>query len=297
MLSPKPWNLETILRLLLGVFICLCLGSMAASGLHYAGRGGMQQVVFFVMLATAAVALAAGLVFISQVWSLEELMRRFLLILGCLTVGMSLAVWTQRMAGRPPEGSSGEQMVVAESAVLLFLIGFLRAQRVRWRDAFGLANRRQRALLAGVIVALVFLPVGDGLQWASAHVMARFHWEPQEQQAVHALRVTSAWSSRLLLAGLAIVLAPMAEEILFRGILYPAIKQAGFPRLALWGVSLLFACVHFNVVTFVPLLVLALMLTALYERTDNLLAPIAAHALFNALNFVKLYLVEPLLAK
>ena len=106
MLSPKPWNLETILRLLLGVFICLCLGSMAASGLHYAGRGGMQQVVFFVMLATAAVALAAGLVFISQVWSLEELMRRFLLILGCLTVGMSLAVWTQRMAGRPPEGSS-----------------------------------------------------------------------------------------------------------------------------------------------------------------------------------------------
>ena len=67
MLSPKPWNLETILRLLLGVFICLCLGSMAASGLHYAGRGGMQQVVFFVMLATAAVALAAGLVWLTGV--------------------------------------------------------------------------------------------------------------------------------------------------------------------------------------------------------------------------------------
>jgi len=201
------------------------------------------------------------------------------------------------MAGQPPEGSSSEQMVVAEAAVLLFLMGFLRAQRVRWKDAFGLANQRRQALLAGAIVAFLFLPVGIGLQWASAEVMSRLHWEPQEQQAVHALRVTSAWSGRLLLAGLAIVLAPMAEEILFRGILYPAIKQAGFPRLALWGVSLLFACVHNNLVTFVPLLVLALTLTALYERTDNLLAPIAAHALFNALNFVKLYLVEPLLTK
>ena len=50
------------------------------------------------------------------------------------------------------------------------------------------------------------------------------------------------------------LLAPVAEELLFRGILYPAIKQAGFPRLALWGTSLLFAAMHMNLVTFVPLL-------------------------------------------
>jgi membrane protease YdiL (CAAX protease family) len=35
----------------------------------------------------------------------------------------------------------------------------------------------------------------------------------------------------------------------------------------------------------------------LYERTDNLLAPITAHALFNALNFGLLYLFERQLAK
>ncbi len=297
MLSPKPWNLETILRLLLGVFICLCLGAVAVSGLHYTSSGGIHRVAFFALVAAAAVALATGLVLISQAWKLEDLLRRFLMILGCLFVGLSLAAWTQRIAGRPPEGSSGEQMVVAEAAVLLFLIGFLRAQRVSWIDAFGLANHRRRALLSGVAIACIFLPLGEGLQWASAQVMAQLRWEPQEQQAVHALRITSAWSSRLVLAVLAIFLAPVAEEILFRGVMYPAVKQAGFPRLALWGVSLLFACVHFNLVTFVPLLVLALVLTALYERTDNLLAPIAAHALFNALNFAKLYLLEQQLAK
>jgi membrane protease YdiL (CAAX protease family) len=84
----------------------------------------------------------------------------------------------------------------------------------------------------------------------------------------------------------------VVEEIFFRGMLYPAIKQAGFPRLAIWGVSLLFALVHFNLVSFIPLFVLAILLTALYEYTDNLLAPISAHALFNALNFAMLYLFE-----
>jgi hypothetical protein len=47
-----------------------------------------------------------------------------------------------------------------------------------------------------------------------------------------------------------------------------------------------------NLVTFLPLAVLALVLTALYERTNNLLAPIMAHALFNALNFAALFLIE-----
>ncbi len=37
---------------------------------------------------------------------------------------------------------------------------------------------------------------------------------------------------------------------------------------------------------------LALVLTWLYEKTDNLLAPIAAHSLFNALNFIALQLYD-----
>ena len=60
----------------------------------------------------------------------------------------------------------------------------------------------------------------------------------------------------------------------------------------MWGTALLFAAVHMNAVTFVPLAVLALVLTALYERTNNLLAPITAHVLFNALNFATLLVLQ-----
>ena len=109
---------------------------------------------------------------------------------------------------------------------------------------------------------------------------------------IHALRVSVSWGGRRVVGASAVLLVPVAEEVLFRGNLYPAIKQAGFFRLALWGTSLLFALVHANVVIFVPLTVLALILTALYERTNNLLAPITAHAMFNALNFLTVFLQE-----
>jgi hypothetical protein len=49
-------------------------------------------------------------------------------------------------------------------------------------------------------------------------------------------------------------------------------------------VSALFALIHLDAAIFIPLFVLALGLTWIYERTGNLLASIAAHALFNAVN-------------
>ena len=49
--------------------------------------------------------------------------------------------------------------------------------------------------------------------------------------------------------------------------------------------SLLFAAIHANLMTFIPLTFFALVLIALYEKTDNLLAPITAHCFFNSVNF------------
>lgn len=182
--------------------------------------------------------------------------------------------------------------VCFQGSTLVLVHFFLRAHGVRWAEAFGFANHWGRALLLGVLLALLFVPVGIGLQWASAQLMTRVHVEPVEQQAVQTLRVSASWLSRALLAVVAIGLAPMAEEVLFRGILYPAVKQAGFRHLALWGTSAVFAVIHGNLATLLPLLVLSVALTLLYEQTDNLLAPIAAHACFNGMNFLRLFLGE-----
>jgi membrane protease YdiL (CAAX protease family) len=176
---------------------------------------------------------------------------------------------------------------------LLLVRGFLREHEVGWKEAFGFHNHWLQALCWGLILGCIFRPIGQELQQLSALLMEhwpRFGLKPEEQQAVQVLRTAATWPDRLALGVATIGLAPMAEEMLFRGILYPAIKQAGFPRLAFWGVSLLFAIVHFNLMIVLPLFLLAVCLTVLYERTNNLLAPIAAHTVFNGYNFLMLYL-------
>jgi membrane protease YdiL (CAAX protease family) len=65
-------------------------------------------------------------------------------------------------------------------------------------------------------------------------------------------------------------------------------KQNGYRKLALWGTSLFFAVVHANLALLLPLTVLAVILTFLYETTNNLLSPIITHSLFNALNYAVL---------
>jgi membrane protease YdiL (CAAX protease family) len=60
----------------------------------------------------------------------------------------------------------------------------------------------------------------------------------------------------------------------------------------LWGSSALFATVHFNMATFLPLLIFALLLVYLYETFQNLLVPIVAHSFFNAVNFFALLFMD-----
>ena len=134
-------------------------------------------------------------------------------------------------------------MVVAslsfQGAGLILIARFLREHQISWAEGFGFTNRRRRAVLLGLLAALDLsadrLGTAAGLRAGDDPPAALSRCEPEEQLPVHALRVSMSWAGRIALGAAAILLAPVAEEMLFRGILYPAIKQAGYPRLALWG--------------------------------------------------------------
>jgi membrane protease YdiL (CAAX protease family) len=115
-----------------------------------------------------------------------------------------------------------------------------------------------------------------------------FDFVPSEQNTVSFLRHHPPLWQAILFGFAAVVLAPLVEELLFRGVFYTFLKQRGFPRLAVWGTSILFGIIHFNLGALIPLIGLALVWTWLYERTRNLLAPITAHVMFNAVNFLML---------
>ena len=175
---------------------------------------------------------------------------------------------------------------------MVMLWFFARKHALNLREAFGLHLHPGRAVVLGVTLALGFVPVALGLQLGISKLAAALNLHLPEQTAVSLLKLANSWPDRLAFAFMAIIAAPLAEEGLFRGVFYPALRRHGFPNSALWITSLAFALIHGNVLIFIPLVVLAIVLVKLYEHTGNLLACIVCHATFNAFNFVMLFLVE-----
>lgn len=183
-----------------------------------------------------------------------------------------------------------------QGAIVLSTALYLKARHIRWSEAFGFSSANAgRAILVGLVAAIIFFPIGDLLQVASMDLIARFHVKPPAQEAVITLQDATALSTRAYLIVFYITIGPLAEEILFRGILYTVIKQAGYRRIALWTTSIIFAAIHFNLPVFLPLLVLGMVSVFLYEKTGNLLASVTLHSTFNAIELILMYFGEYLM--
>ncbi|HTR40894.1 MAG TPA: type II CAAX endopeptidase family protein [Pseudomonadales bacterium] len=178
-----------------------------------------------------------------------------------------------------------------QGATWVLMIIFLRFHGIGLAEGLGFKKGNllfSLALALGVII--VILPVVLWLQGVSLTLMEKIHWKPHNEEAVSLLTNSASVGEQIYLGFFAVVLAPVAEEFIFRGVLFPFIKQLGFPKTAWIVVSLLFALIHADAAVFIPLFVLALAFTWLYQTTDNLLAPICAHASFNGINLVLLVL-------
>lgn len=85
----------------------------------------------------------------------------------------------------------------------------------------------------------------------------------------------------ILFGGVMGILVPVLEEAYFRGCLLNALKDRWGPRVALVVSALAFAILHLNLVLLPIYFLLGILAGLLYERTGNLLAPVAFHSLNN----------------
>lgn len=222
------------------------------------------------------------------------------LVLLSLSGGVILSMIVNHL-GKPYLTTHGLSLLMLVIMVLAFQGGaivwvhfFLKNQSITWSEAFGFqrGNILQCAvwtLLALIVVFAGVAMLGNASQvlFTWLHEKLNWNWLKPELQAPVQLLQQQKWPAHLLVvqAIITVVIAPAGEEILFRGILYTAIKQRGRPRTAVWTTAVLFALIHFSPVNLLSLLFLAVVLTALYEKTKNLLAPILLHSAFNGIMF------------
>jgi membrane protease YdiL (CAAX protease family) len=111
--------------------------------------------------------------------------------------------------------------------------------------------------------------------------------------------IESSNASRITLALLAALSAPLVEELVYRGVLYPTLQRAIGMFWAIVGVSILFTLPHIpqyyrNVGVIIVIFVLSLSLTLVRAFTGRLLPCFIMHMIFNGIQSV-IILVEPYL--
>lgn len=111
--------------------------------------------------------------------------------------------------------------------------------------------------------------------------------------------VESSRAAALMIAFLAVATAPIVEESIYRGILYPALERAAGAKVAVILVTVLFAVPHVpqywpNIAVILSITLLSVALTLVRARTGRLLPCIAVHLVFNGIQSV-IIVAEPYL--
>jgi membrane protease YdiL (CAAX protease family) len=223
-------------------------------------------------------------------WKPEAVMRLALGLFASISAGALVAQVLFLFGDR--ESDLNRQLTFTVGTVsfhgagMLLIHLFLREHGIRWKDLMDWRGFAARRIWAYAILGLMIaLPLVWLVNRFSGMILEWFRVAPQLQASVEALQKTQSILQIIYFGLIALCVAPLVEEVLFRGILYPVLKAQGHPFLALTSTSLLFAATHANLMAFLPLTVLAMMLVVLYEMTDNLAAPILVHSLFNLTNF------------
>ncbi len=175
------------------------------------------------------------------------------------------------------------QDLVVVAAAWLFSVA---RYHVGW-DRLGL---RAYSVPVGCTLSILALGASYVIRLIYSLILMAFGVRAQPQQVLSYLDTRGA--GFLLTFVAAAVVAPIAEEIFFRGFMYGGLRR----RIGVIGAmlisTLLFTALHFSVDLFIPIFTLGLFLAWLYEYTGSLYPGIFLHAANNALSLLVLLVLQ-----
>lgn len=171
-------------------------------------------------------------------------------------------------------------------AIVVFLATFLKLRGFVLGEVTGMARVPfGRALITGLILLVLAYPLVYSVDW----LVVKFGGaESSRQEIVELFSSSNSLSQRIVVILLAVVVAPMTEEFVFRFFLFKVVSRFGGRAVAVLVTGVLFAAVHAHLPSFAPLFILAVCLSLAYEWSGSLLVPMTMHSTFNALTMLAL---------
>jgi uncharacterized protein len=196
-----------------------------------------------------------------------------------------LTLWVLRAQRWAPEVAALIDKAIPFVMGIVVLVSFPALRRicsVELNTPLPTKKRGEVAVVLAMHLVVAFAWAGAVAIWywiaggeaALAHVLRKL--KPDEIEMGTAF-VPAEMVRCLLVAG---ILAPLTEELVFRGLLYRAWEAQWGWVPAMLASSALFAAYHPN---FVPVFVAGIVYVCVYRRTGSIWAPILVHAAFNIL--------------
>lgn len=110
------------------------------------------------------------------------------------------------------------------------------------------------------------------------------------QNIEHFIQADSSLFEKALVVFTVSVIAPISEELLFRGYLLTSLKKITNPKIAAIVTALIFGLIHGDLYRFIPLALGGLILCYLVERTQSLIPSIISHGMWNFIMILFYYL-------
>jgi len=172
--------------------------------------------------------------------------------------------------------------------VMFSSFSLIRNYKISFRGAFGInLSSLSSAIRYAIVFLLSLLPIVFVANIAFLVLLNSIGYpvEPQTIVVAFMSKEMPIWQ-QIYLSFAAIVIAPIAEEILFRGICLTAALKHMTAKEAVILVSVFFAFIHQHPESSLSLFILAVSLSLAYLHSANILVPILMHSFFNAFQII-----------
>jgi membrane protease YdiL (CAAX protease family) len=179
-------------------------------------------------------------------------------------------------------------IAAVELAMIVFFINFARARFVRGLKGFGLDTRTipkdLPAAAANLVTAVPFVLSGVALAIFFGRIFYGHEFNFQQSEGLVVIMSSPHPYLRILMVIFIVLVAPVFEEMLFRGMLQSMIQGfIGRPWISVILASVLFVVLHPQT-HWLALFALSVTMGYAYEKSGSLFRPIFIHVAFNAIN-------------
>lgn len=226
--------------------------------------------------------------------------KRIMLLALLMVLGWCIAgacVYLIGLAGKPVTVTLRLGAVMNDLFAFILPAVGLSVMVTRLPARFLLIDRlpSRRGLLLTIAATVLAIPAVNFLiEWNETWPLPEALVQAEHQAAAATELLLGTGTVADLVMGLLIVgiLAPVAEELFFRGALQGTLMSTRMnPQVAVWVTAFIFSLMHFQFMGFVPRMALGAIFgySALYTR--SLWAPILAHAVNNSLVVITQWMV------